>query len=282
MEVCTCSYFRWCRYFWGLAVICYNRWVLIEGQEITLMIGIVFNLFLSQWIMAISKGCNPGNFELRNSLNLSFTNVWGLCSNFVECESFLESNTPDTVLCDTNLDDSFDSGNFFVRGYLPLIRKDSSTHLHGLAVYVKKGLPSAWDLSLENSYLCFQLALLHSGSYFFFLYQSPSLLCMDFYSNSSNIDGIPLINPFADVFVFGDFSVYHKHWGHSSQIHQIHVKSKSLKYSPFDSLIENRKFKKFQLHKSKRFRSYGHFKDVSCWIGRQNVTWSIFRVPLKV
>ena len=39
--------------------------------------------------------------------------------------------------------------------------------------------------------------------------------------------------------------------GHFSQIHQIHVKSKilkSLKYSPFDSLIENRKFQKFQLH----------------------------------
>ena len=38
---------------------------------------------------------------------------------------------------------------------------------------------------------------------------------------------------------------------HSSQIHQIHVKSKilkTLKYSPFDSLIENRKFQKFQLH----------------------------------
>ena len=38
---------------------------------------------------------------------------------------------------------------------------------------------------------------------------------------------------------------------HSSQIHQIHVKSKILKtlnYSPFDSLIENRKFQKFQLH----------------------------------
>ena len=42
---------------------------------------------------------------------------------------------------------------------------------------------------------------------------------------------------------------------HSSQIHQICVKSKnfkSLKYSPFDSLIENRKFLKFQLHNPRR------------------------------
>ena len=60
-----------------------------------------------------------------------------------------------------------------LRGYLPLIRKDSSTHMHGLAVYVKEGLPFAWDLSLESSadsYLCFWLALLHLVSYFFFLY----------------------------------------------------------------------------------------------------------------
>ena len=62
------------------------------------------------------------------------------------------SNSPDIfVLYETNLDDSIDSGNFSVRGYLSLIRKDSSTHMHGLAVYVKEGLPFARDLSLENS-----------------------------------------------------------------------------------------------------------------------------------
>ena len=78
--------------------------------------------------------------------------------NFVDCKSFLESNSPNIpALYEMNLDDSIDSGNFSMRGYLPLIRKDSSTHMHGLAVYVK-GLPFAWDLSLENSadsYLCF-------------------------------------------------------------------------------------------------------------------------------
>ena len=35
--------------------------------------------------------------------------------------------------------------NFSMRGYLPLTRKDSSTHMHGLPVYVKEGLPFAWD-----------------------------------------------------------------------------------------------------------------------------------------
>ena len=41
--------------------------------------------------------------------------------------------------------------------------------------------------------------------------------------------------------------------GYSSQIYQIHVKSKilkSLKYLALDSVIENRKFQKFQLHSS--------------------------------
>ena len=56
------------------------------------------------------------------------------------------------------MDDSIDSGNFSVRGCLPSIQKDSITHMHILAVYVKEGLAFAWDLSLENSadsYLCF-------------------------------------------------------------------------------------------------------------------------------
>ena len=51
---------------------------------------------------------------------------------------FLESNSPDILaLCETNLDDSIDSGIFSVRGYLPLVQKDSSTHMHALAVYLK-------------------------------------------------------------------------------------------------------------------------------------------------
>ena len=70
----------------------------------------------------------------------------------------LSLNQTIMTLCEANLDGSIDSGNFFMRGYLPLIQKDSSTHMHDLAVYVKEGLPFAWDLSLENSadsYLCF-------------------------------------------------------------------------------------------------------------------------------
>ena len=121
----------------------------------------------------LSRACKTDNFELHNSLKLSFKNIWGFRSNVVDSESFLESNSPDILpLFVKNLDDLIDSGNFSVRTYLPLIQKEFSTRMHGLAVYVKEGLPFAWDLSLENSadsYLCFWLALFHAVPYFYFL-----------------------------------------------------------------------------------------------------------------
>ena len=57
-------------------------------------------------------------------------NIRCLRLNIFDCESFHESNSADILaLCETNLNDSIDSGNFSVRGYLSLIQKDSSTHI---------------------------------------------------------------------------------------------------------------------------------------------------------
>ena len=79
----------------------------------------------------LPKVCKPDNLKSFNSLKLSCTNIQGLCSRFDGYESFLEA-----ALWETNLDDSIHSGNFSVRGNLPLIWKDSITHiLHGLAFY---------------------------------------------------------------------------------------------------------------------------------------------------
>ena len=70
----------------------------------------------------LSKGRNADNFESHNSLKFTFTNIRGVRSNFVEREYFLESNSSDILaLCETNLDESIDFGNFSVRGYLPLV-----------------------------------------------------------------------------------------------------------------------------------------------------------------
>ena len=61
-----------------------------------------------------------------------FTNIQIFRSNFAGCEIFLELNSTDILaLCETNLEDLIGSDYFYVRGYLPLIRKDSLTHMHG-------------------------------------------------------------------------------------------------------------------------------------------------------
>ena len=47
-------------------------------------------------------------------------NIQGFPSNFADCEYFLEINSCDILaLCETNLDDSIDSGNFSVQGLSP-------------------------------------------------------------------------------------------------------------------------------------------------------------------
>ena len=59
-------------------------------------------------MVVLSKGRKPDKFESHNFLTLSFTNIRGLRSSFVEFTSFLELNSPDILaLCETNLDDSF-------------------------------------------------------------------------------------------------------------------------------------------------------------------------------
>ena len=72
----------------------------LVSHELTVYLS-VFNLFLTQWIMAIlSKRCKTGNFEPHNSLKFSFTNISGLHSNLVECESFFGSNSSEILaLC---------------------------------------------------------------------------------------------------------------------------------------------------------------------------------------
>ena len=78
----------------------------LVSHELTAYL-LVFDLFLT---INYYKRRKPDNFESYNSLKLSFTNIQGLCLNFVECVSFHESNSLDIfALCETNLDDSIDS-----------------------------------------------------------------------------------------------------------------------------------------------------------------------------
>lgn len=43
----------------------------------------------------LSKGLKPDKFGSQKYLELNFNSVSGLCSNFVECDSFLELKLPD-------------------------------------------------------------------------------------------------------------------------------------------------------------------------------------------
>ena len=116
-----------CIFLRSVGLICYDKWVLSEAyknyfKDSCLMKSLRTFLFLNQWIIVIlSKACKPNNFELRNSLKLSFTSIQALRSNFVDCKYFLEWKSPEILaLCEINLDYSIDSGNFSVRGYLHL------------------------------------------------------------------------------------------------------------------------------------------------------------------
>ena len=98
-------------------------------------------------MVILSKGCKPDNFEPHNSLKLSFTDIGGLHSNFVECESFLESNSLVIfALCQTNSDNSIDSGSFSVGG-LSSFKLERFYQPYTWSC----SLLSSQDLSLENS-----------------------------------------------------------------------------------------------------------------------------------
>ena len=118
-------------------------------------------------------------------------------------------------MCERNLDDSIDSCNFSVRGYLPLIQKDSITHMHDHAVYVKEGLPFGWVLYPESSadfYLCFSAGFASLSVLLFPLLITFFIVMHGFDSISCNKYEVLSISPSADVFVFADFNAHHKNW----------------------------------------------------------------------
>ena len=69
----------------------------------------------------LSRECKPDDFEPPNSLKLSFTNIC-VHSNFVECESFLESDSPDILAqYKTNLNDSIDGSVLDEKSYFKML-----------------------------------------------------------------------------------------------------------------------------------------------------------------
>ena len=162
----------------------------------------------------LSKACKLDNFESHNSLKLSFTNIRGLRSNFVECESFLESNFPDILgLCETNLDDSIDSNS----DSLSSVNPKGFYYSYAWCCSLGEGRTSFCTGLISRKFYGFLLKFSTSPNIFivllFFLQQSASSTsCKVFDSISSNIDQVFSINPSANAFFFGDFNVHHKDW----------------------------------------------------------------------
>ena len=107
----------------------------------------------------VSNVCKPDNLESYNSLKLSFTNIWGLHSNYVGCESFLESNFPDilayvTQTWKTQLIPAISGWGFTF--LLFDVQKNSVTHMHSLKVYAKS------DFLFDEAYLKKTLKILIS------------------------------------------------------------------------------------------------------------------------
>ena len=143
-----------------------------------------------------------------NSLKLSFTNIRGLCSNTVGCESFLKScSTHIIALYKTNSNDSINSSNITVTGYIPLIWKNSVTHIHNLAVYVGTVIRKVQDFLFVfflNGFTSFVLHIFLSITVFAFVHGYSCYFIWHKYVLS--------INRYANVLFFRTYKIHHKDW----------------------------------------------------------------------
>ena len=136
-EVPGCHLSRHVSFQWGSQKLLQG----FVSHELTVQLS-VFDLFLTQSIMAIlSKGCKPDNFESHYPLKLNFTNIRGLCLNFVDCQSFLDQTLLTFLL--------YGRLTWMINWFWQFLCEGLSSfnpkgfyysHIHGLAVYLKEGL----------------------------------------------------------------------------------------------------------------------------------------------
>ena len=158
-----------------LGVICYDRWFLSEGlknyfRDWCLMNSqptfFIFNLFKLNELW-------PYYQKHVNQIILNHTTLWSLALQTFELWIF------PWIKLSWHSCSVWDKPGwlkwfwqFLFEGLSPLILKYSSTHMHGLTVYLKEGLAFAWDLSLENSADSFSSInhLLHLCAQFYILF----------------------------------------------------------------------------------------------------------------
>ena len=84
----------------------------------------------------LSKAYKPDNFELHDSLELSFMSIWGFIQLLLIANLSLNKTLLTFLLCARQ--------TYMIQLILAISQWEvSSTHMHGLAVYVKEGLSFA-------------------------------------------------------------------------------------------------------------------------------------------
>ena len=152
------------------------------------------------------------------SFKISYTNIRGLRSNFPEVAAHVEEARPDFFsLCETNLGSEVCCDDLHLPGYSPIITKDDrlGRQGHGLAVFIKDGLPCGRVAAYEDPelpFLCFRVALVRSTCFIFCLYRPQDDGVIIFDRISDKIDSILLDHPHAEIHVCGDFNVHHEEW----------------------------------------------------------------------
>lgn len=138
----------------------------------------IYRIFLPHETPTVSKVREPDKIEsytIPRLVALIFDVIVLVFWLWIFCEwgfsDFLTS-------CGKKLEYSPDSRNFFMKRYLPLLRKDSVTYVNGLAVYMKDVLPLTRDCSPENSENSnlFSIGFSSFFALFIFFCRSPSLL----------------------------------------------------------------------------------------------------------
>ena len=149
-----------------------------------------------------------------SNVQICFSNIRGLRSNFDEVSHFLQGKSPDIfAVSETRLDSSVPSSEFTPDGYT-LHRVDKAPS-HGLALFAKTSLPLRRLTEFEDSrheYLTFIAPFRGITFILFFLYRSPSTDCEVINVISDKLDCLLQRYPSAEVAVFGDFNVHHVDW----------------------------------------------------------------------
>ena len=137
----------------------------------------------------LSKACNQDNFQLPTSLNLSFMSMWGLCLDFIDFWILLILYFP-WIKLPWHFCSMWDKLGWLSWFWQFLCERWSSFNPRGFhysyawlgTLYERR---TSFCMRLVSRkfcrYLCFQLALLHSESYFFFSIGHLLHLCAWFF-----------------------------------------------------------------------------------------------------